>query len=308
MPKKKTNSEFIKELKKINIPVDVLSEYTGSHEKIKCRCQKCGNEWFSPAYSILNGHGCQKCAVTTRGNKRRTTNEKFSEKMALKTNNIKSLSEYKGLKNKMLFKCLTCGLEWESIPDHILQGKGCPKCGGVYKRTHDEFIQDMKLINPNIEVLSTFQTVHLKVKCKCVVCSHIWEVIPNSLLKGFGCPKCSESKGEGKITSYLKSRNIYFDSQKSFDNLVGIGGRHLSYDFFLPEYNLLIEYQGIQHNEPIDFGCGKERAKERFKIQQEHDKRKREFAKNKNIELLEIGYKDFDDIESILKEKLNQNN
>ncbi len=116
------------------------------------------------------------------------------------------------------------------------------------------------------------------------------------MLKGFGCPRCSESKGEKKITSYLKSRNIYFDSQKNFDDLVGIGGRHLSYDFFLPEYNLLIEYQGIQHYKPTNFGCGKEHAEERFEIQQEHDKRKREFAKNKNIELLEIWYIDFDNI------------
>lgn len=64
---------------------------------------------------------------------------------------------------------------------------------------------------------------------------------------------------------------------------------------------MLIEFQGIQHEKPTDFKSeGKEKAKENFKIQQEHDKRKREYAKSRNINLLEIWYYDLDNIDKIL--------
>ena len=78
----------------------------------------------------------------------------------------------------------------------------------------------------------------------------------------------------------------------------------LSYDFFLPEYNLLIEFQGKQHETAIDYFGGESR----FNIQIENDKAKKDFAIQNNIELLEIWYYDYDNIEQILKEKLNINN
>jgi very-short-patch-repair endonuclease len=78
----------------------------------------------------------------------------------------------------------------------------------------------------------------------------------------------------------------------------------LSYDFFLPEYNLLIEYQGEQHEKYIK---GFHKNKKAFINQQEHDKRKREYAKNHNIKLLEIWYYDFDNIEQILDKELQLN-
>ena len=87
--------------------------------------------------------------------------------------------------------------------------------------------------------------------------------------------------------------------------IIGINNGSLSYDFYLPNLNLLIEYQGIQHEKPIDFkGMGKKYANEQFKIQQIHDNFKREYAQQHNINLLEIWYYNFDDIEVILNDKL----
>ena len=73
------------------------------------------------------------------------------------------------------------------------------------------------------------------------------------------------------------------------------------YDFYLPEHNLLIEYQGQFHD-----GTAHQQSKKEFERQQEHDKRKREYAKDNNIKLLEIWYYDFDNIEEILNKELNQ--
>ena len=86
--------------------------------------------------------------------------------------------------------------------------------------------------------------------------------------------------------------------------MIGIGGKLLSYDFYLPEYNLLIEYQGEQHEKYIS---GIHVSYNNFKKQLEHDRRKKEYARNHNIELLEIWYYDFDNIEKILKKQLSYN-
>ena len=72
----------------------------------------------------------------------------------------------------------------------------------------------------------------------------------------------------------------------------------------MPKYNLLIEFQGEQHERYVDIFYATEND---FKKQQEHDKRKREYAEEHNIELLEIWYRDYEKIENILSQELNIN-
>jgi len=118
----------------------------------------------------------------------------------------------------------------------------------------------------------------------------------------FRCPECDYSHGENNISEVLMFYKVYYIPQKEFDGLVGLGNGLLSYDFYIPKYNLLIEYQGEQHEKYIP---GFHKSKKDFEKQLEHDKRKREYAKEKNIELLEIWYWDFDNIEEILEKELN---
>ena len=119
--------------------------------------------------------------------------------------------------------------------------------------------------------------------------------------RGRRCPICKESHGERKIREYLTNNNIEFIPQKKFPKLLGTGNKQLSYDFYIPYKNLLIEFQGIQHYEPRDFNNeGMEQAEKNFEIQQEHDRRKREYAQQNNIDLLEITYLEEDKIEEIL--------
>ena len=127
-------------------------------------------------------------------------------------------------------------------------------------------------------------------------------------LYGNRCPICKESHGERKIRDYLRKNDIEFIPQKTFPKLVGTGNKPLSYDFHIPYKNLLIEFQGIQHYEPTDFNNeGMEQAEKNFEKQQEHDGRKRDYAKQNNIDLLEISYLEEDKIEEILDKIFNEN-
>ena len=85
---------------------------------------------------------------------------------------------------------------------------------------------------------------------------------------------------------------------------MGIKDGLLRFDFYLPNHNILIECQGEQHK------IWKEtfQTKKQFETQQEHDRRKKEYAKQHNIRLLEIWYYDIDNIENILMEELNLKN
>ena len=110
------------------------------------------------------------------------------------------------------------------------------------------------------------------------------------------------SEGEKVISKFLNYNNIEHEYEKAYEGLIGIGYGNLSYDFYLPNCNLLIEYQGGQHE---SYTKGFHTSYDCFERQQEHDKRKREYAKDNNIKLLEIWYYDFDNIEEILKKELN---
>jgi hypothetical protein len=146
-----------------------------------------------------------------------------------------------------------------------------------------------------------------KVWLKCAEGKHedYYRSVNNSNIRDFRCPECQFSKGEDKINNYLIKNNIYKIPQKEFDGLLGLGSKNLSYDFCLPQYNLLIEYQGEQHEKYIK---GFHKSEKDFKKQIEHDRRKKEYAEKNNIKLLEIWYYDFDNIEMILDKELNMSN
>lgn len=112
------------------------------------------------------------------------------------------------------------------------------------------------------------------------------------------------STGEKAITRWLQVNNIPYKHEITYANLIGVNGGLLSYDFYLPSHNIFIEYQGRQHGEYIP---GLHKTYKEFEIQQEHDRRKCEYADKHGIKLLEIWYWDFDNIEEILERELINN-
>ena len=123
----------------------------------------------------------------------------------------------------------------------------------------------------------------------------VYEQSPSSHLKGFDISGFENiSKGETIISKILDSNNIKYYRQKTYSDFKF--KNKLRFDFYLPEHNTCIEYDGIQHFEPINFFGGLKSLKHNQKI----DKLKNEYCKNNNIKLLRIKYNQ--NIEDKIKE------
>ena len=173
--------------------------------------------------------------------------------------------------------------------------------GGV-KKTQEEFIINAKQIHDNKYNYSLVKYINAYTKIKIICYMHgIFKQTPTKHLCGNGCPICNESKGENTITKYLLNNSINFEREKKFDNCKG-KRRVLSFDFYLPEYNILIEFDGRQHFEPVNFhGCSDEQAQKSYLELKENDKIKNDFAKLNNYHLLRIKFDQINKIEKILK-------
>ena len=132
---------------------------------------------------------------------------------------------------------------------------------------------------------------------KHTICGKIFSCQPRELLHNSHCPCVTiSSKGEDKIEKVLIKYRIKYEKQKRLEDM-----KKAPFDFYLPDYNLLIEFQGRQHFEPVEkFGGQKQ-----FVIQQNIDKRKKELAEKEGLNLLYISYKQMSLIEDILVPRLS---
>ena len=299
---KVTNEIFKDRVSKINPQFDILDDYAGAETKLRYVCKDCGYNGEMTPHNLYKKRKCPICAEKSRRKLKTKTNEQFISELKVIFPEYSVIGEYTKAKNKVKCFCNIHDIEFESLPTNLLKGKiGCPECNKInrgmsLRKTHEEFLNELKCVNDRVEVLTEYITSEIYVKARCKICDYVWDVKPSNLLIGCGCPICKASKGEIKIAKYLKENNILFKAQKTFDGLIGLGGGELLYDFYLPEYNLLIEYQGEQHIRPVSYFGGEEGLKK----QQKHDELKRNYATDNNIKLIEIWYYDFDNIENIL--------
>ena len=297
--RKLTHQEFVERLSHISPNITVVSKYNGSHEKVKCQCS-CGHEWETTAYNLTNGRGCPKCGMIKNTAKRTKPHDVFVEEVHNINPCIKVIGTYKNCSTKIEFMCNN-GHFWFATPDSIRSGHSCPICFHERRakqqfKTHEQFVADLFNVNPDIKILGKYERSNKKIKCQNTKCGHEWSATPSMLLSGYGCPRCCSSKGEKIIEDYLINNEIMYEFQKRFDDCKD--QRTLPFDFYLPKYNLCIEYQGSQHYMPTRrFGDDK-----KLIYRQNHDSIKREYCKVKGINLLEIPYTKFNHITEILSD------
>lgn len=207
------------------------------------------------------------------------------------------LSYYKQNKNyKIKLKCLNCGHEFERFTIHFISSPHiCPKCHPKMIKQTITLEEAQKRINDvygeKYLTILEYKGNNVKTDIKCEKCLNVFQSVPVSLWRHRvrGCPSCEKTKslGENRIERFLRTKNIQFRTQERF--LECKDKRCLPFDFYLPQYNTCIEFQGEQHYKEKSFLWSEQLIK--------HDEIKRNFCKKNNITLIEIPWYDIDNIE-----------
>ena len=302
----KTQQQFLSEMSKVHPTIKVVGEYLNGHADIQCTCSVCSHSWKAKPYSLLQGHGCPRCAksgtsfmeqfikgsfekalgedsVLSRDktaigmeldiyipsdktkrerckekgirlitiydkfplteqipfendcfvfnddlnkadhsvikdlvkrlfditniqyglsdsqwstierqsydNAKAKTHEDFIESMSAVHPTIEVLGKYVNANKRLLVKCTVCEFEWDGVPANMLAGDGCRKCGTKlahkkFVKEQDEFEEQVRKANPDIEVIGTYTGRHNPIQAKCRICGYIWSPRASSLLRG----------------------------------------------------------------------------------------------------------------------------
>ncbi len=287
MPKRLTKEEFISKSKKVHGDLYdyKLINYVNASTKVDIICNIHGIFRQNLSTHISQKSGCSKCHYSTD-----RYQIKFIESSKLIHNNIYdySLVDYKNNKTKVIIICNNHG-RFEQNPEAHLSGKGCKKCYLDSKTyTIKQFIKKANKIHNNVYDYSLVDYKNSKTNVKIICMTHgIFTQIPNNhTSQKNGCPTCNNSKSEVIIENILIHENIKYIREYSFDECKNI--LKLPFDFYLPECNIIIEYDGKHHYEIIEHWGGKQRLLETIY----NDNIKNNFCHNKNITLFRITYKD----------------
>ncbi|MBT2736221.1 hypothetical protein [Bacillus sp. ISL-7] len=139
-------------------------------------------------------------------------------------------------------------------------------------------------------LLSEYVTAGTKVLIdfKCGHQAH-W-ITPRDYKSGYGCPICTESKGERIIREYLEKQGITFIQEYRFPD------SRRRYDFMLPFENAIVEVHGKQHytHESFYSGDKSKHGRRTLKQEQENDRRKQEFAESLGYNYIVVDYREHD--------------
>lgn len=284
-------------------PVDIILSSGKHKQEWLCRCD-CGNKVIVSTNNLVRGHskscGCYKSDVTRERMSVNLSEQTFGYlTVKEKIVNVDKFTK----KTRVLWNCkCKCGNNI-LVPSDRLTGGITKSCGCYNKeRTHDTNFQNLKgnrygilTVMPDYYIKKRengTQSTYWHCKCDCGNEVIVWAAgLKNNHVKSCGCLKMSI--GELYVKEIAENMHMFIESQVSFKNLVGCGGKLLSYDFAIysdsQKTNLkaLIECQGQQHYKPVDY-FGGERS---YEIQIEHDRRKADYAINElKVRFLEIPY------------------
>jgi hypothetical protein len=256
----------------------------------------------TPHSHIGQKSGCLRCA----GLKKPTTEEFIS--IAKKIHRDKydySKVAYVNSYTNVVIICPAHGEFLQTPQSHINQKSGCSICSGKQKHTNESFIEKARRIHCDKYDYSLVDYVSRPAKVSIICKDHgEFSQTPSNHLYGYGCPHCKKSKGEELVAKILDGKKINYIKQKKFSDCVNPNTKFkLSYDFYLPRQNILIEYNGEQHySSSYYYNKGGE---ERFASQQYRDSLKQSYAIKNGFNFLVIKYNE--DIERKLNEFLNTN-
>ena len=260
--------------------------YRSSHEHHNLKCEICGHIWQS---SFINSrkHGCPECGRNLQNNQLRWTIDEI--KAEAKKKDIEFLDDYYAgnHRQKHNFKCCKCGTVFINTVANVLYSKNGHNCPFTIERAQTVCQhKDIKFLDNSFHIIDDYYSF------QCNVCGYVWKTQFSHILYSntAGCPKCHKARkacenivkkrlieifGENNVISQYKIKTYNQHIQRYVAQFI---------DFFIPEKQLGIEYNGRQHYESIIING----FRTDFAAQQDRDRRKRQYCHEHNIKLIEI--------------------
>lgn len=307
--KKLTTEEFIFRSNNVhnNFYTYENSSFINVDTKVNITCPNHGSFTQRPDHHMA-GRKCKKCSSKRSNEKQNNMKNEFIKKCLLKyTNNEYNYDNlaFSTYQTKTTFICKIHGQYDQTPENHI--NHGCLKCSHekrLLKTLEDrrnKFITDSNIIHDNFYSYDEvdYKNNKTNVMISCPIHGPFFQRPTNHLL-GRGCMECnSYSKCELKIKYILDEKNINYEYQKSFRDFKNIKtGFPYRFDFFLPDSNIIIEYDGEHHYKPVEIWGGEEY----LKMVQYSDNIKNEYCEKNSIRLLRISYKE----KNRILEKINE--
>ena len=305
-----------------NLLVGVEDLSRGSKIKVDVECDYCG-DIVKVAYKDyvsykFDKYSCKHCRQkkTSEYNLAQRQDNLYNRALEFcDENGYRLITEKSDIRNsgtRVLYECFKHGIHETKIYT-LIDGHGCVDCASESiheqaRKSVDDVYNDFKMYGGvllNKEGYLGWNYKNLKVVCN--ECGDVFITSYCAFMQHEGqlCPKCASniSRGEYKIKEYLEEKDIVFYMQFRFDDCRNI--IPLPFDFYLPEYNLCIEYDGEGHYKPIKRGAMSDIQAEESLVQiKSRDDIKTNYCKNNNINLLRIPYLDFNSIDNILNKQL----
>ena len=278
-----------------------LVEYRNNYTKVKIICPIHGIFEQSPDSHANRGSGCIKCALA----RKLPTTDEFI-KLCVEQHGNKydySLVNYVNSSTSITIICPKHG-EFKQIANTHKGGAGCTLCSyerlsGRPPMTNAEFIIKCQLVHKDRYDYSVTEYTHCHKSVNVSCPKHgIFKIKASDHLQGSKCKRCKVTKGEQRVQNALIDLGITFVREHSFPDCVYV--RPLRFDFYLPQHNMCVEYDGELHFKPRNrLSKNALNDLEQSKIR---DNIKDAYCLNKNIKLLRISFHDINQIESIIRD------
>lgn len=282
-----TTDEFKQQVYKlVGNEYKVLGEYKKAKSKILMKHIKCGTEFEVTPDKFKHGTRCPKCMKEKKFKALTMTIDEFKQRVyKIYGDEYRILGSYVNGHTPIKVKHLVCGKTYTVIPSDLLRNHYCRYCIGNVRSNTKEFKQKVKnLVGDEYTVLGKYTNSITPILMKHNRCKYEFKITPAKFLSGRRCSACKETIGEALVRQVLTANNIKYIYGYQISNLVDKGKLHL--DFWIPEYRVAIEYDGLQHYKPIEYFGGENQ----FKRQHKHDLMKDKYCKDNGIDLIRIPY------------------
>lgn len=306
---RKTKEQFEKEIEnQVSNEFIVLGEYINSHTNIKFKHVYCGTIFERTPANALRNLSCTNKLCKRKLDKRKKSSSQFKDQVkAVLGDDYTIVEDYKTSLTKIKVHHTLCNQTWQAYPTNLLKGHGCLHCFGRIQQSTESFSKRLyNLVGDEYTLVGEYIKSREKVTLYHKKCGKSYDITPDGFMQGGRCLCVANSRGEAKVEDFLINVKQTFKRQNTFTDC-----KHknvLPFDFAvfnnLGGLVFLIEYDGKQHFEPIDFFGGQEG----FESVQLRDKIKNQYCFDNDIPLLRIPYWDFDNIEEIVYEELKKYN